>query len=877
MAKIGPFRFWCQKVLPLVYDESMSYYELLNKVVLYLNNVISDFDTVAENFDNLDAAFDSLQAEYNATKNALLQAYDQLQTYVNDYFDNLDVQEEIDNKLDAMAESGELQALLAPFISAQIASDVAAWLATHITPTSPAVDDSLTVSGAAADARVTGFFRAAALQPDTENLIKFNFFTRGLGGSGTGLNVYNGMLLDGTPGSGAYNLSSPVTLPAGTYTFGVMVPTGASGAQLQIRKWEDNADAGSLGQSNSSGSFVLESATQVYARIKTYGNAFSNVLWQPYLVAGSSSPAYYTKGSTAADLIARGMADHAWKTDAVLPTNTDLNTITTAGIYRGGAAASYTNLPDGAAGAGWLLFVIRQSTSDVIVQILVKYALVSGDMFGIYTRYLAGSPAAWKTWDTGYDKDLLVNVWNTGGIIPDGTDLDTVQTPGIYRGGQGRTYGNAPLSSVGFLLFVIGEKGGSVTTQLFITNNYGNNEQYSYYSRFLGGSPATWKSWTTNYTPVEPLAAGADLNDAVRTGTYGFSSNVEYVNMPADMPASYRKMLFVTHRIGASYVTQMLIGYLENDVMLFYIRARSGSPATWQPWTLFYNGAEAKAAAASLKNNTSMIFTPSEIAAGPSNSGQPLRIMTYNVAKWNRDTSVFLTDAKIFNVRKMLSDLQPDIVCTQEDGPIDAASGSKASGAWIFNPALPTHYGSSQCCMHSRTAATQNVGVVWMQSTRPIRSAVYTINSKRVLVCSIHTLANKDSTGSGSEESVAERAVEYTQLFNWIMGRITLPLYPSNIDTYCPSWDAAIVCGDYNSLTDSDKNTLGTLAAADGFTMANGGYLGWLETEVNQNGSKALDNVIVKGCVINGFTSYKGLYDQLWSDHYPCVCDLTIL
>ena len=37
----GAFRFWCQTVLPLVYDDSLSYYELLNKVVVYLNNTIS--------------------------------------------------------------------------------------------------------------------------------------------------------------------------------------------------------------------------------------------------------------------------------------------------------------------------------------------------------------------------------------------------------------------------------------------------------------------------------------------------------------------------------------------------------------------------------------------------------------------------------------------------------------------------------------------------------------------------------------------------------------------------------------------------------------------------------------------------------------------
>lgn len=36
------FRFWCQKVLPLVYDDSLSYYEVLCKVVDYLNKLIAD-------------------------------------------------------------------------------------------------------------------------------------------------------------------------------------------------------------------------------------------------------------------------------------------------------------------------------------------------------------------------------------------------------------------------------------------------------------------------------------------------------------------------------------------------------------------------------------------------------------------------------------------------------------------------------------------------------------------------------------------------------------------------------------------------------------------------------------------------------------------
>lgn len=131
---VRPFRFWCQKVLPLVYDDSLSYYEMLCKVKDYLNNVIEDVSAVEGNVTDL------------------LNAYQQLETYVNTYFDSLDISEEIDTKLDTMATDGTLSNLIEP-----IASDIVSeWLEEHITPTTPSVDSSLSVSGAAADAQTVG-------------------------------------------------------------------------------------------------------------------------------------------------------------------------------------------------------------------------------------------------------------------------------------------------------------------------------------------------------------------------------------------------------------------------------------------------------------------------------------------------------------------------------------------------------------------------------------------------------------------------------------------------------------------------------------------------------------------------------------------------
>ena len=47
------FNFWCQKILPLVYDDSLSYYEVLCKVVDYINKIIGDENSVIGQLEEL--------------------------------------------------------------------------------------------------------------------------------------------------------------------------------------------------------------------------------------------------------------------------------------------------------------------------------------------------------------------------------------------------------------------------------------------------------------------------------------------------------------------------------------------------------------------------------------------------------------------------------------------------------------------------------------------------------------------------------------------------------------------------------------------------------------------------------------------------------
>ena len=95
----GIFTRFIYKALPLAFDESLSYYECLCALLDYLEKtIVPAVNNNAEILINLE----------NYVK--------ELKEYVDNYFENLDVQEEINNKLDDMATSGELAEIIAEFL-----------------------------------------------------------------------------------------------------------------------------------------------------------------------------------------------------------------------------------------------------------------------------------------------------------------------------------------------------------------------------------------------------------------------------------------------------------------------------------------------------------------------------------------------------------------------------------------------------------------------------------------------------------------------------------------------------------------------------------------------------------------------------------------
>lgn len=61
MSNLNNFRFWCQKVLPLVYDDSLSYYEVLCKIVKYINDIIGNEKELSDEFIELKKEVEKVQ------------------------------------------------------------------------------------------------------------------------------------------------------------------------------------------------------------------------------------------------------------------------------------------------------------------------------------------------------------------------------------------------------------------------------------------------------------------------------------------------------------------------------------------------------------------------------------------------------------------------------------------------------------------------------------------------------------------------------------------------------------------------------------------------------------------------------------------------
>lgn len=97
---IGPFRGWVLQNFPFIEADfdAITNYQLWCKVVEYINKIAYNEELLEDSNDEL------------------IDAFNNLKTYVETYLENLDVQGYVDNKLDEMAEDGTLEEIMESYV-----------------------------------------------------------------------------------------------------------------------------------------------------------------------------------------------------------------------------------------------------------------------------------------------------------------------------------------------------------------------------------------------------------------------------------------------------------------------------------------------------------------------------------------------------------------------------------------------------------------------------------------------------------------------------------------------------------------------------------------------------------------------------------------
>lgn len=93
-------------------------YAKVNYLVEMFNTFSKDTTDFVNDFvDSTNTEIERFEHDTTETVNDYIEKFTQLKDFVDDYFENLDVQEEINNKLDDMVESGTLQEIITQYIN----------------------------------------------------------------------------------------------------------------------------------------------------------------------------------------------------------------------------------------------------------------------------------------------------------------------------------------------------------------------------------------------------------------------------------------------------------------------------------------------------------------------------------------------------------------------------------------------------------------------------------------------------------------------------------------------------------------------------------------------------------------------------------------
>lgn len=216
------------------------------------------------------------------------------------------------------------------------------------------------------------------------------------------------------------------------------------------------------------------------------------------------------------------------------------------------------------------------------------------------------------------------------------------------------------------------------------------------------------------------------------------------------------------------------------------------------------------------------------------------------------------SDAMAIRYKKIINEVDADILCICEDDPNFDAAGNTSIDKLYYK--FPIRYQGTKynyMCASIYSVLPLTVSSVsevkysqTVQANRYYKLMVAQINGKTVKIAETHLETN---TGSGAQA----RAAQIQQLINAFAND-----------------DYVILAGDFNCSPVSDVDPF----IAAGYEMANHGYIGDLVTyhgHLSPYNQLPLDMICTKGFRISNIRVNEGAFDL--SDHAAISCDLTMI
>ena len=299
-----------------------------------------NLDWFLEQFKGLVADWEQFKTDLTADWDDVKGDWITLKTWVENYFNNLDVSAEISAKLDAMLLNGDLDPYLAT-----AAGD---WLSANLaTPSTPPIDTTLSVASAAADSKTVG---------DT--------FKLALMGMGARVTTLNPILADADDA----DINKVYTIQDTGLVSNLPADADDRGTLFTV-SWDDSKSGGNT-------QIYVDVNNNMYFRIKT---GTTPGTWKAWKLASNGCQ----------------LTGYGEQTDALHPNLSDANNAEVNRVYGIKATGMVSNLPaDAFSDTGCLITVsfsdVQSSTTS---QIFID---ASSEMF--YRLKTGAHPGTWQAW-----------------------------------------------------------------------------------------------------------------------------------------------------------------------------------------------------------------------------------------------------------------------------------------------------------------------------------------------------------------------------------------------------------------------------------------------------------------------------------------------